>query len=184
MFSQRALAPAEDQGVVFSVVQAAPNSTIEQTKLFTQQIYEVYRSFPETASTFQLTFPTGGFGGMVTKPWSERSKTAQQLLMESMGPLSQIPGIRAIPLTPPPLPGGGDFPVDFVIASAGEPQQLSDIANQLVVKAFKSGLFIFADADLKFDQPQAEVVFDRDNLRSQGVDLCQAGHALSTLLCG
>ena len=34
---------------------------------------------------------------------------------------------------------------------------------------------MFADADLKFDQPQAEVVFDRDKLRSQGVDLSQAG---------
>src|SRR5262249_23524981 len=35
---------------------------------------------------------------------------------------------------------------------------------------------------LKFDQPQAEVVFDRDKLRSQGVDLSQAGRDLSTLL--
>jgi multidrug efflux pump len=47
-----------------------------------------------------------------------------------------------------------------------------------------SGLFIFADSDLKFDQPQAEVVFDRDKLRSQGVDLSQAGQDLSTLLGG
>jgi multidrug efflux pump len=37
---------------------------------------------------------------------------------------------------------------------------------------------------LKFDQPQAEVVFDRDKLRSQGVDLAQAGKDLSTLLGG
>jgi multidrug efflux pump len=184
MFSQRELAPPEDQGVVFSIVQASPNSTIEQTKLFTRQIHDVYRSFPETASIFQLTFPTGGFGGMVTKPWSERTKSAQQLLMESMGPLSHIPGVRAIPLTPPALPGGGDFPVDFVIASAAEPQQLVEIAGRLVQKAFASGLFIFADADLKFDQPQAEVVFDRDKLRSQGVDLSQAGRDLSTLLGG
>ena len=51
-------------------------------------------------------------------------------------------------------------------------------------KAFASGLFIFADADLKFDQPQAEVVFDRDKLRSQGVDLSQAGRDLSVLLGG
>jgi len=43
-------------------------------------------------------------------------------------------------------------------------------------------LFIFADSDLKFDQPQAEVVFDRDKLRSQGVDLSQAGRDLSALL--
>ena len=39
------------------------------------QVNDVYRSFPETESIFQITFPTGGFGGMVTKPWSEREKT-------------------------------------------------------------------------------------------------------------
>ena len=121
---------------------------------------------------------------MVTRPWSERTKTAQQLLMETMGPLSHIPGVRVIPLTPPALPGGGDFPVDLVIASAAEPQQLRDLAQQLVEKAFASGMFIFADADLKFDQPQTEVVFDRDKLRSQGVDLSEAGRDLSTMLGG
>src|SRR5207253_2768090 len=40
------------------------------------------------------------------------------------------------------------------------------------------------DSDLKFDQPQAEVVFDRDKLRSEGVDLSQAGQDLSTMLGG
>jgi len=184
MFSQRELAPAEDQGVVFGVIQASPNSTIDQTNLYTKEVYDVYRAFPESASVFQITSPNGGFGGMVTKPWSERKKTAQQLLLESTGPLSKIAGIRVIPLTPPPLPGGGDFPVDFVIASPAEPQQLVDFAKQLVGKAFASGKFIYADSDLKFDQPQAEVVFDRDKLRSQGVDLSQAGQDLSTLLGG
>lgn len=184
MFSQQELAPAEDQGVVFGVVQAAANSTIEQTTMFTKQIHDVYRSFPESASIFEITTPSGGFGGMVTKPWSERTKTAQQLLMESMGPLSRIPGIRVIPLTPPALPGGGDFPVDLVIASSAEPAQLRDLAGQLVQKAFASGMFMFADADLKFDQPQTEVVFDRDKLRSQGVDLSQAGRDLSALMGG
>ena len=184
MFSQRELAPAEDQGVVFGVIQASPNSTIDQTRLYTNQVYDVYHSFPENESIFQITSPTGGFGGMVTKPWSERKKTAQQLLLESTGPLSKIAGIRVIPLTPPPLPGGGDFPVDFVIASPAEPQQLVAFAKQLVAKAFASGLFIYADSDLKYDQPQTEVVFDRDKLRSQGVDLSQAGQDLSTMLGG
>jgi multidrug efflux pump len=184
MFSPRQLAPAEDQGVVFGIVQASPNSTLDQTKLFASQIYDVYHSFPESASVFQITDPTGGFGGMVTKPWSERKKTAQQLLLESTGPLSKIAGVRVIPLTPPPLPGGGNFPVEFVIVSSAEPQQLAQIANELVKRAFASGMFIYADSDLKFDQPQAEVVFDRDKLRSQGVDLSQAGKDLSTLLGG
>ena len=184
MFSQRELAPAEDQGVVFGVIQAAPDATIDQTNLFTKQVYDVYHSFPESAATFQITTPAGGFGGMVTKPWSERKKTAQQLLVESTGPLSKIAGVRVIPLTPPSLPGGGNFPVDFVIASAAEPEQVSQLAEQIVQKAMASGLFIYADTDVKFDQPQTEVVFDRDKLRSQGVDLSQAGQDLSTMLGG
>jgi multidrug efflux pump len=182
MFSQRELAPAEDQGFFFGFVQAAPNATLEQTKLFTDQIYDVYKAMPEAASIFQITLPNGGFGGMVTKPWSQRTKTTQQLLMESMGPLSKIAGVRVIPQAPPPLPGGGNFPVDLVIASSAEPKELSEVAEQLVKKAMASGLFIYVDSDLKFDQPQTEVVFDRDKLRSQGVDLNQAGRDLSTLL--
>ncbi len=184
MFSQRELAPAEDQGVVFGVIQSAPNATLDQTNLFTQQVYDVYHSFPESASVFQITNPNGGFGGMVTKPWSQRTKTTQQLLVESSGALSKISGVRVIPLTPPPLPGGGNFPVDFVIASAAEPEQVSQLAEQIVKKAMASGIFIFADTDVKFDQPQTEVVFDRDKLRSQGVDLSQAGQDLSTMLGG
>jgi multidrug efflux pump len=184
MFSQHELAPDEDEGVVFAVIQAPANATLDETNLFAQQMYDVYHSMPESDSIFQITSPTGGFGGMVTKPWSQRKKTAQQLLVEATGPLSQIPGIRVIPLTPPPLPGGGSFPVDLVIQSAAEPQQLSELAGQLVQKAMASGMFIFADIDVKFDQPQTEVVFDRDKLRSQGVDLSQAGQDLSTLLGG
>jgi len=72
----------------------------------------------------------------------------------------------------------------MVIASPAEPQRIGEVAGRLVQKAFGSGLFIFADADVKFDQPQVEVVFDRDKLRSQGVELSQAGADLSALLGG
>jgi multidrug efflux pump subunit AcrB len=74
--------------------------------------------------------------------------------------------------------------VDFVIASTAEPAQLQEFAQQIVQKAYASGMFYFADADLKFDQPQAEVVFNRDLVRSQGVDLAQAGRDLATMLGG
>jgi multidrug efflux pump len=184
MFSQRELAPNEDQGVIFSILQGSADSTLDQTKLFAEQVADAYRSMPETTSIFQITLPNGGFGGMVTKPWSARTRTTQEILVDLTKPLSTIPGVRVIPMTPPALPGGGDFPVDFVIASSAEPQQLGELAGQLVQKAMQSGMFIFADADLKFDQPQTEVVFDRDKLRAQGVDLSQAGQDLSTLLGG
>jgi multidrug efflux pump len=184
MFSQRELAPHEDQSVVFGIVQGSANSTIDQAKLYANEINKVYQSFPETKATFQLTFPNGGFGGMVTKPWDQRKRTTDELQVASAAQLSRIPGVRVISTVPPALPGGGDFPVDFVIASTAEPEQLNEFANQLVMKAYGSGLFMFADSDLKFDQPQAEVVFNRDEVRSQGVDLSETGRDLSTLLGG
>jgi len=104
--------------------------------------------------------------------------------MQAARDMTRIPGLRVITAIPPALPGGGTFPVDMVIASTAGPRELSEFAGRLVQKAYASGMFMYADADLKFDQPQARVVFDRDKLRSQGVDLSQAGRDLSTLLGG
>ncbi|MGH8432640.1 MAG: efflux RND transporter permease subunit, partial [Solimonas sp.] len=41
MFSQRELAPNEDQGVVFSVLQASANSTLDQNRLFAAEVADV-----------------------------------------------------------------------------------------------------------------------------------------------
>src|SRR4029079_2511769 len=68
MFSQKELAPKEDQGVVFGVVQASANNTLDQTKLFADQAYQVYKSFPETKNTFEITNAGGVCGGW----WSSR----------------------------------------------------------------------------------------------------------------
>jgi multidrug efflux pump len=184
MFSQKELAPPEDQSFIFSIVQAAANSTIDQTKLFAAQVEKVYRSIPEAASTFQIILPSGGFGGMVTRPWGQRSRSISQIQVEASMKSGKIPGIRVIQIVPPALPGGEGFPVDLAIVSTAEPERLAEFANQLVGKAFASGKFMFADTDLKFDQPQARVVFNRDKLRSQGVDMEQAGRDLSVLLGG
>ncbi len=184
MFSQKELAPAEDQSFIFGIIQAAANSTIEQTKLFASQIDKVYRSFPEAQSTFEVILPSGGFSGMVAKPYNQRKKNTSELALEASAAVSKIPGIRAIEIVPPSLPGNQGVPVDFAIVSTAEPAQLAEFANQIVGKAFKSGKFMYVDTDLKFDQPQARVVFDRDKLRSQGVDLTQAGRDLSVLLGG
>src|SRR5262245_22568286 len=184
MFTQRELAPAEDQSVVFAFVQAAPNATIDQTKMFAKGVYEAFHSVPEAKNIFQITTPGGGFAGMVTKPWNERKKTVAQLQMQVSGGFSQVPGVRAIALTPPPLPGGSGFPVDMVIMSTAGPEQLLAIANDLVGKAYASGKFYYVDTDLKYDQPQTEIVFDRDKVRSLGVDMSQVGADLSRLLGG
>ena len=184
LFSMHELAPKEDQGVILGIVQAAPNATIDQTSRFTEKVNDVFKSMPETAETFQVTDPTFGFSGMVTKPWSDRTRSTEQIVGEVFGKVSTIPGVRVIATTPEPLPGGSQFPIDFVINSTAEPREISGFANALVKKAIESKLFMFVDTDLKYDQPQTEIVFDRDKVALLGVNLSQVGADLGTLLGG
>jgi multidrug efflux pump len=184
MFSEKEDAPKEDQGVVFGVVQTSPNSTLDQNVLFARQVNEVFKGFPETAQTFQVTLPGQGFSGMVTKPWAERKRTTQQVLLEVNKKLALIPGVRVIGVTPSPLPGGSTFPVEFVIASTVGPRELLDFSRKLLQAAMQSGKFFFADSDLKYDQPQARIVFDRDKVASMGLNLQDVGGDLAWMLGG
>ena len=120
MFSAEELAPSEDQGVIFGIVEASANATLDQTSAFAAAANQAFLSVPETEFTFQVTFPTSGFSGMVTKPWSERERNVFQILPEIQEKLQRIPGIQMFPVTPPALPGGGQFPVEFIIASTAD----------------------------------------------------------------
>ncbi|MGA7393290.1 MAG: efflux RND transporter permease subunit [Terrimicrobiaceae bacterium] len=184
MFSKSELAPTEDQGFIFGIVKAPANATLDQVTLFSDEINKAFKSAPEVANTFQISMPTGGFGGLVTKPWNERKRTTEQIAAELFPKTGAIAGLQVIPVTPPPLPGGSTFPIEFVIASTAEPRELLEIANKLVAKAFESGVFMFADTDLKYDQPQTEIVFDRDKVAALGLNLQQVGADLSTLFGG
>ena len=184
LMSAKEPAPREDQGVIFGIVQTPPNATLEQNMLFTQQMNDIYKSFPETAQTFQITLATQGFSGMVAKPWSQRERTLEQVLVDVNHKLSRIPGVQIFATTPSPLPGGTNFPVDMVISSTAEPREMNEVAQQLVGAAFKSGKFVFADSDLKYDLPEANIVFDRDKVASMGLNLQQVGGDLATLLGG
>ncbi len=56
-FSSVELAPTEDQGVVFGIVDASANSTIEQTQASAEEAGKIFHTFPETNFSFQITFP-------------------------------------------------------------------------------------------------------------------------------
>jgi multidrug efflux pump len=183
--SAKELAPTEDQGVIFGIVDAAANSTLDQNSRFAAAANRVFQSVPETEFTFQITFPNSGFSGMVTKPWDERKRSIFQIMPEVQQKLQKLPGIQIFPVTPPALPGGGDFPVEFIIASTVDSGQILDFAKQLQLKAMKSGLFAFPlIIDVKIDQPQSDFIIDRDKVASLGLNLGQIGGDLGGMVGG
>ncbi|MFK7997522.1 MAG: efflux RND transporter permease subunit, partial [Granulosicoccus sp.] len=94
-------------------------------------------------------------------------------------------GISMFPVTPPALPGGGDFPVEVVIASTAEPEDILEFANQLQFAAMTSGKFAFPPIiDTKIDKAQSQIVFDRDRVADMGLTMQQVGADIGTLLGG
>lgn len=197
MFSPTELAPPEDQSVIFSAITAPSNATTDQKMQYAKAVEDVFLGIPERDITFQLLFPAAqgaafgfdGFGGMVVKPWDQRKRSVFQILPEVQGKLMQVPGLQTFALTPAALPGGSNFPIEFVVASTAEAPQLLEFAQQIVHKAMTSpeaqGLFYFPPMiDLKIDQPQTEVVIDREKVATLGLNLAQVGADLASALGG
>ena len=178
------LAPTEDQGFLFGIVQTPSNSTLEQVSHYTQQMYDVYAETPEYDFTFQITNPMFGMGGMGLVPWSERDRSSVQITQDVQQRASVIPGINAFMLTPSALPGGGEMPVEFVLASTAETEQILAYAEQIKNKAMQSGKFMFLKIDVKLDSPQSEIVLDRDKIAAMGLSLQQVGQDLGAALGG
>jgi len=183
--SAKELAPSEDQGVVFSIIDAAADATLDQTSRFTAAVNQVFSAIPEQDFVFQITYPSSGFAGMVVKPWQERKRHIQQILGEVQQKLHAIPGIRVFAVTPPALPGGGSFPVEFVVAATAELNEILGFAQDLQMKAAQSGMFAFPPIiDVKIDQPQSELVIDRDKTASLGLSLQQVGADIAAMVGG
>src|SRR5512137_1317671 len=185
ILAPKELAPTEDQGFVMGIVEAAADATIDQTVFYTEAVNHALLSVPEAAQTFQITFPDNGFAGLVLKPWGERKRTVFQAVPEVQAKVSGIPGIRTMVATPPALPGGGQFPVEFVIGATAEPETILKYAQMLQTNAAASGMFAFPPIiDTKIDQPEVELIMDRDKVAALGLNMATVGADLATLVGG
>src|SRR3990172_805159 len=187
MFMQapKELAPAEDQGVIFGIVNTPANSTLGQVLQSTREIHKEAISLPEAQFTFQLTNPTQGFWGVGLKPWAERKRSAFKVLPELTGKVAAIPGVQSFPVIPPALPGGGQFPVEFVLASTAESSEVLPFPQQIQEKAAASGLFAFPPLiDVKIDQPESQIEIDRDKVAELGLNLQTVGQDLGAAVGG
>src|SRR5205807_29005 len=167
MTSKSELTPEEDQGFVFYQLKAAPDATAQQMLGYSQQMFAIGRKLPEYEMMFQIITPGQGFGGMLFKPWDQRSKSAAQLQQELQAKWSVIAGGQIFVFSLPALPGAAGAPIQVVINTTEPFQNLNEVVQAVLAKARDSGKFWFVDTDLKIDKPQSTVVVGRDRGESQ-----------------
>ncbi|MDH2326769.1 efflux RND transporter permease subunit [Cereibacter sp. SYSU M97828] len=183
------LAPEEDQGALFSLIEGPRYATKAYTKLYTDDISKNTSGIPEVRTEFSLA----GFGGQESsgfyiwalKDWADRDRSQSEIQQEIQGKLDAGNGMQAFVFAPPTLPGtGGGLPVSLVLQSIHSPERVVEISDAIVDEAMASGRFIIVQNSLSFDAPQVRVTIDRDRAAALNVPVSDIGTTLGVLVGG
>jgi multidrug efflux pump len=183
--TKQELAPFEDQGYIMVFGNAPTAANLNYISNFNKQINTILASSNGAANTFTVDgYPSTNnlLAGTIYKPWGERSETTMQVLPILQKQLAAVPGIQLYSALNPPLPGVQGTPIQFVITSTKSQADIYGYANTLISDAYDSGLFIFLNTDVMFDQPELDIHIDRDKAGLLDVSMNEIANALSSML--
>jgi len=184
LFSQKELAPIEDQSGINIIIEAPPNATLEYTTDYMHDVVDTLMQTEGSLYMWQIVRANGAFGGVELVELDERQTNVKDMLPQVFQQASGITGLRVLPLLFSPLPTAGDFDVELIVQAPDPQEQMLEYAQQLLAAAYQSGQFMFADTDLKVDLPQVRFILDRERIADLGMDLNSVSQQLSILLSG
>lgn len=187
--SSSELEPQEDLGFVFVIAQGDSYATLDYIERNSAKMSELQENVDEISMAFVINGmlgPGSAGTGIGLKPWSERTRSTQEVLDQSIQPfVSEIPGLQIFALVPPSLPTpGGGLPIEFVISSTQSIENLREMAADITAEAMSRGRFIMLDTDLRIDRPRQTVVVDRDKAALMGVEMSQLSADLASMMAG
>ncbi|AIT63232.1 efflux RND transporter permease subunit [Coxiella burnetii] len=182
------LAPEEDQGALFVQAQAPQYANIDYVEAYSKQYGKYFKKLPSMANYFMIN----GFGtvntvlaAMIMKPWDQRQQSQKQAQAILQPELNTVAGLQTVVFPLASLPGGGTgLPVQFVITSIAPFNKIYLATEQIVEEAKRSGLFIFVDSELKYNNPQLNVIIDRNKAGDLGVTMQSLSQILAYSLGG
>ncbi|MGE4528977.1 MAG: efflux RND transporter permease subunit [Rhodospirillaceae bacterium] len=183
-FSASELAPTEDKGFVIADITGPASANVDYMVSYAPETTRLIDQLPEKQMFFFVTGMDAtykGIGGLVLKPWSERSRNATQIQNDMQAKLNRIPGLKMSAFQLPPLPGTDGMPVQYAVTTTSDYKTLYGVMRDVEKAVKASGLFVFYDFDLKFNRPELSVTVDRDKAGAYGVTMKDIGATLSAL---
>ena len=187
--AQKELAPEEDQGILFNLVKTPPVANIDYLEQVNgSPLRGVRDRAGEGARVRHQRHGRRRAPGVHRHPVQAVGGAQPHAGADPAGPAAEGERHRRRPghhLRHPSLPGStGGPPLQFVITTTADYEQLAQVLEKMQHEAQKSGLFIFSDSDLKFDTPQIEVKIDHAKANRLGITMQDIGASLATLLGG
>ncbi|HZZ82887.1 MAG TPA: efflux RND transporter permease subunit, partial [Gemmataceae bacterium] len=181
--------PGEDQGIIYAVLQTPPGSTLEYTNAKAQELEKVAEEIEEVTSVTSiagyevLTEGRGSNAGTCVinlKEWSQRKRTARQLIEELEEKCRRLSNVKLEFFEPPAVPGfgaAGGFSInvlDKTNSATPDYQKLGEVTDKFMKALEKrkevKNLFTFYTAGY----PQYELTIDNARAMQKGVTIKRA----------
>ena len=187
--------PAEDQGMLYAIVQTPPGSTLAYTNDKTkhlQAIAEEVEGISSVASLAGYEILTRGRGSNAgtciinLEEWSEREMNSREIVEELEEKCREISGVKLEFFEPPPVPGYGTTGgLCFRLldkTNSGDYEALAQV-NDKFMAALKerkelAGLFTF----FSNDYPQLRMIIDNKVAMQKGLSIGDIINHLSILI--
>lgn len=187
--------PAEDQGMIYAIIQTPPGSTLERTNQIARELLresediDGVQSVSSLAGYEILTEGTGSNSGTCLinlKSWEERKESAAEIIEKLEEKAKNIPGANIEFFQPPSVPGygaAGGFELRLLDkAGSGDYHKMEQVSNDFVKELKKrpelGSAFTFYSASF----PQYMLKIDNDLAEQKGVTIEKAMDNLSTLI--
>ncbi|MCQ9636844.1 efflux RND transporter permease subunit [Chryseobacterium sp. WG23] len=187
--------PAEDQGMIYAIIQTPPGSTLERTNQIAKELLresediDGVQSVSSLAGYEILTEGTGSNSGTCLinlKSWEERKESASEIIEKLEEKAKNIPGANIEFFQPPSVPGygaAGGFELRLLDkAGSGDYHKMEQVSNDFVKELKKrpelGSAFTFYSASF----PQYMLRIDNDLAEQKGVTIEKAMDNLSTLI--
>lgn len=187
--------PQEDQGMIYAEIITPPGSTLERTNEVAQELQKVCQKVDGVESVSSLAGyeilneGTGSNSGSCLinlKKWSDRSKSASQIIEELEEKSKNIVGAEIEFFQPPSIPGYGTasgFELRLLDKNnKGDFQEMEKVTKKFVEELNKrpelNSVFSFYSASF----PQYMLKVDKELAAQKGVSIDNAMGNLSTLI--
>lgn len=187
--------PAEDQGMIYAIIQTPPGSTLERTNQIAKELLresediDGVQSVSSLAGYEILTEGTGSNSGTCLinlKSWEDRKESAAEIIEKLEEKAKNIPGANIEFFQPPSIPGygaAGGFELRLLDkAGSGDYHKMEQVSNDFVRELKKrpelGSAFTFYSASF----PQYMLRVDNDLAEQKGVTIENAMDNLSTLI--
>ena len=183
--------PIEDRGRFITVLRTPEGSTSAYTQRALSQVEKIYLAEPEIEgffSTIGMGFgsaPSSSIGRVFSRlrHWDERDVKQQAIVAKLVPQLAEIPEALVFAINPPGLSRRSQADVELVIKGPGASlEELAEVSARVVARVQQLPGLANVDSDLRVENPQLDVIFDRERAADVGVPVASVADSLRLLI--